>query len=247
MSHVNPEQLMQQYAKFHKVASEDLTGWDWRTLPGKQMQQREAQDALPAILSQYSAYVAKAAIPIFIQGAPDTSRQFAEVAEAEADTITLPVDGLYREIAAQVEPSMGDRRNFTASQLVGFVHALTDHAKSLDFSGQTQPPTFDTVHCPTTDDVVAVVRSLTRTTMGDELNVRYLQAAVIRAALEKRYTKAVVPVVLVGATEDEIQTLPKLIFGGTNSFTVPVTTETATPEQVLQTFTNIKKALKARK
>jgi hypothetical protein len=238
------EQLMEQYAEVEQIANQDLSAWPVKTLPGAQMRQRECRTQMEALGAKYKDALLGSAVAIFLDGDQQQTQQFAKVAEGSGGTLTISAETMYEDLAKDIEPTLGDRRQFGTSQLGMLVSALTRVGKDLDFRNIPVPQIFDVTVCREHQDLIALVRNLVRQAIGDDLNAAYIKRAVGEEAIRIRYTRSVAPVVITNATADE-RTGLKNVFNG--SFTIPVTQENTSEDAVLQSLTNIAKTLKSKK
>ena len=236
------EKILNRYLEAEKIANTDLSAWNVRTLPGMQMAQREACANMEKYLKEYKETIRQSAVTIFTSGTPADQTTFAEVASEKTKPLVFRADDLYLKLADEIRPSMGDRGVFGTTQLVQLMSKLASIAKDLEFGSVIPTPSLDITPCPDLDSLVTVIRNLTRQAAGDRLNALYIEDGVTKVAVAIRYIRNVPPVLITGATPEEQETLPELLFTHI-SFKVPVDEKAVLPEAVLEAFTNIKESL----
>lgn len=242
----NPlKQLMKEYDEAEKFANADLSSWPVKTLPGAQMRQRECKELVDTLAGKYADAVGDVIVTIFTTGPRSAQEAFAEIAKVEAETIVADSQSLYARLSGRCEESMGDRRTFGVTQLGILIGELTEVGRELNARNIPIPKIFDVTHCKTQQDVIDTVRNLVRGVVADALNMSSLSREVVKKALAIRYTKSVVPVVVIGASEEELGPLSKELFPGRlSTFTVDTTSLKALDkENVLQVFTSIRESL----
>ena len=80
---------------------------------------------------------------------------------------------------------------------------MTNLGKKLNLNSLLPPRLTTSVMCPTFDDTVKNVRSLIRSTAGDELAVPYYENAIIKDAFDREFNKPVLSVVIMCEDENE--------------------------------------------
>lgn len=249
---MNADKLLKQYEEAEEIVGLDLSAWSAKTLPGMQARQNEARVEVEKLVKEYQQVVREAALLIFTEGKAEHQTAFHQVAVESDTAIGISVETLYDQLATEIEATFGERfgdgqRIFGTTQLIRLFDKLS--VLNLEFGMYTlpMPPAFDVYTCKTHEDTVNVVRNLVRSTVGDKLNAAFLEREITKMALKIRYSRTVMPVVLTGATKDELNTLPKALFNG-RSFTVPVNAEnTESATAVMEVFAEIQKKLKKQK
>lgn len=231
--------LMEQYGECEKIVALDLGGHDPKTLPGMQMRQRECKDQIADLKRRYESEVLSRAFTIFLHGPLALQQAYLESAKKTTKVLTADARALYEFLAKDIEPSLGDRRIFGTSQLAMLCRGLTEAGRQIEFTSRLQTPNLpDLRHCPSTNDVIEYARELVRASSTDTLNQKWIEASVIKQALEIRYTRAVAPVIVTGATEAEAHSLGSSLFSK-KTFTVNVNEENSAPDGVLAYFKDI--------
>lgn len=208
------------------------------------MRKADATTELDTIKKDYEATLKETAFGIILLGDPAEMEKFAKFCADECHTLNVAADGFYDRICESVEPSIGDRKTFGTSQLGLMIRALDTIGRELGARNIPLPQIDDLVHVKNREELRAYVRHLIRKTgIGDTLNAAWIQKETTKRALEIRYSRPVVPVVLTGATEEEASTLQSTLFSGT-SFIVPVNKENSDPDSILKCLGEIRTKLK---
>lgn len=241
---MNLDRLMKKYTETQKISEMDLTLVPNANAAGWAMRKTDAVKELAAVRSQYDAKVKELAFAIFLTGENQWVELFASNAAHEVGTINVGADDFYDKICDTVEPSIGDRGTFGISQLGLLIRALDDLGREMGARNIPIPQIDGVAHTHNRQELRDFVRIIIRKTgVGDQLNAAWIQNETTKKALEIRYNKAVVPVILTGATEDEVATLQTTLFSGT-SFVVPVTKENSDLDSVMKCLGEIRKKIK---
>jgi hypothetical protein len=237
------KKLLEQITADELAVAEDLGGWDPRTVIGKQMAKRQAEDRLGGLRAEYKKAVAEAAVGIVLEGSVETQADFAALAEDEASTITVNANEMYLTIAKKVLPSLGRDQLFTATQSGLMFEAIEEIATNVEaplaLTAPIGTPPFS--HVFSEQECANLIRSVIRKAIGESLNALYLEKQVVEKALSVRYNSNVVPVVITNAVPEEVDGLVKALFAGRN-FPVKLTGN-ITKDSVLKTLLQIKKKI----
>lgn len=208
------------------------------------MRKADAAIELESLKKDYEATIKSLAFGIFLLGDDEPIQTFSKFCKEECGTLNVSADGFYDKICDTVEPSIGDRKTFGISQLSLLIRALSEMGRELNVRSIPTPQIDDLVHVKTREELRIYVRQLIRKTgMGDTLNAAWIQKDTTRRALEIGYSRPVVPVILTGATEEEVATLQATLFSGP-SFVVNVTKENCDPDSILKCLGEIRAKLK---
>lgn len=240
------ENLLKEIETMKVLANQDPANFNPRSRPGLEMQVRQSKDTLASLKEQYSKELLDNSIGIFVSGTSESVQKFSVVAEKEGNTLTLDANELYEKLANEIEPSIGNSREFTSNQAMFLLGSLKGISKELGVTEMQAPKLHEIRVVRTHQDLVSYVRTVLREAAGDELNKLYLSNALTKKALKICYSGSVVPVVIVNAQQDEVNPLSKLFQKG--AFNIPIDLEaTIDKEYVLKTFQQTKKKLKQNK
>lgn len=236
-------QIVAEMKTLKEVAARDPINYG-PTGPAIAVAARQASERIEVLKGLYGALVKKGAVAIFMTG-PASSSEFASVSQEEFGTINADASELYRRIGGQISPGMGSNREFNSQQAGQMIAALREIGGELDW--QSMPaPTHDTlpVVLKTEADVTEYVRGVVRKAMGDTLNIAYLERKILAQALDAEHVNPAVPVLVIGAKDDEIAGLSQMFERPTETITV---TGEVTKEAVTKHFTAVKNKLRTKK
>jgi hypothetical protein len=234
------EKLLHEYKEAEEWSQKDLASWPANTRPGAEGRVRQARAALDDLKTAYGDLIRQGAFTIFPTG--PGAEEFARVAAEEASAIRVSALSLYSRLAKEIEPSLGDRRTFGITQLGLLINAVTDVARELGMRNLPPPRLDDVAHCPDTEALIGTIRTILRQAMGPVLDKAAIEAATVEGAIRIRYTRTVVPVIVMDATAEDLKVLPQALFNGT-TFTVETTSDESV-DTVLAKLADIRKNLK---
>lgn len=226
INQVNPrlKEMMEKYEEAQKIVNEDLSGWDPRTLPGKVLSKREAEDTSKQFKDSYKNLVVNSFVKVFVGGS-----RAAEFQKYIHDNNGLSVNGysFYESFAKSVEPSLDPKeRNFTGTQIVLLINLL-QRWMERNAIGSIATPQLNAIEMsepnPDLESLVNRVRQSIEYGNGTEILRKDLENRIYDLTLERKYVTTVVPVVLVGLTKKETSDLSKNLFVGTPSVYVTAT------------------------
>lgn len=235
---MNAKEIVEQIKALEPVASLDLETVPSRTLPGMQMAKRDAQEKIATLRDSYREQILNGLLGLFVTG-PGAS-EFARISETEDEIIVVHADELYQVLAAPAEAAMTTSREFGTSQFSHFLVAYGDAMSQIEVANPPSPRFSDGVVLKTHDEVTAHVRNLVREVIGDAANREVLLRSIVKKGLALSYGKSVVPVVVLGVTEPEVEGLSSLFKKGVVNVQ---TTADVTIETVKEAFEQAKKKL----
>jgi hypothetical protein len=231
--------LLREYEDLQKEASQDLTSTEqtWATLPGRTMAKRQAEAKLPEALKAYENAIAKRWGAIVVHGPPALVTEFAKVAADQGPAAVASTSQVYKDLAAEIEPVMRSDRSFEASQFAHLSSAFEQLVKRLGVRGS---PMLRYTGNPILADRAALeehIASLLDTAEAGPVLAAALRETIAKAALEMRYSRNVLPVVVTGTSSTDLPAVVAL-FG---ERLVEVTLEKeVTPEVVEGAFKDLK-------
>jgi hypothetical protein len=242
------EKMIAAYAREKKIADADLSGHDPRTLPSAHMRREEARGEVAKLMGEYTGYIRDAAICILVSGPRAHPATFAKIAAESCRAISVTPRDFYASLAKEIEPALGDRREFSGTHLGILVRALTERAKEMDLSNVAAPQIHEVAQVLDEDALVEHCRSIVRAADGDRICTKYIEGAVIQQALEIRYSASVVAVVLYGTDRAELEALGKQTFGG-NCYPIELGTSDGAPEEaaVVEALKKVKEQVKSKR
>lgn len=207
------EQLMPRIEAAINLSTADLQGWPSPTRPGIEIAKRQATDDLVKLKKEYSSTFKATAKAMFLTGTLENQKEFAEIAEVEGDTITVDGTALYKRIATKIMPTIGGDKQFGVTQSYIFLLEIQDIMRELGIEEWVAPVNTKPSTVSNEEDMHLLTVHLIQQFGGIRILAGYLEKLAIDKAIDKRYNKSVVPVVITGLTSEEQLALNGLFTG----------------------------------
>ncbi len=233
--------LVENIVKTQAQLDRNLEFTDPRTRGGHEVAKGAARDRLPLLRAQYTAMLRKGMAAIFLSGHPEGLASFISIAEKEAPLLVVAADALYRRLALEVESSMRTDRSYEPTQCARLQAALMTVCTELGITEMPSPKFKDGAILHKFDDVLAYVRRSVRAVAGDKLNQMYMEKLLTDRAIEIRYQMSVVPVIVTGATKEEVTGLSSFFNNKTVS---TITKNLPTTESIIKVFQQLQTKIK---
>ena len=238
------EALVQGIQTRRALVAKQPSDFPASTRSGLVLAQGEAKDTLVLLEREYAAYLNSAAVAcVILAQTPALEKAFVEKAlECTRPLVVIDASALYQRLATVGTQGLGDTRQFGSGQVGLIIEELAAIGKELYFTSLAAPNwQYDEV-VPTFQDFVAVIRKAIRTSKdGDILNRAFLRMEAFKSALDLGYTKAMVPIMVIGGTLGEREFLANNLFSA--SVTVTVNSEADVTEEkvskALKTMRNV--------
>lgn len=202
-------ELAHEIASLLPLANKDLDGVDLKSRASHENAKREAQDRLVELKKTFADTLRARQAAVFVDGTNTAVHDFTEIAQDEG-ALAVRADELYRKLASDIEPVMRRDRLIEPEQFAQLMRALYDVSRTMNVQDFPQPSFVPGKILNTFDDIVAYVRETVRSAAGDQLNAVFLQNRISETALNIRYQKDIVPVIVTGALEQEVSGLAAL-------------------------------------
>lgn len=187
-------------------ASIDVDGYPESVRMGKGILKRQAQDKLGTLYDELRWAVRQETAAIILQGQVSNQEAYADLAEDEGEAITVHADGLYERLTDLVLPFVSGHV-FTMEASLAIAKALYRVAGEIGVAGYNAPKTdqYMGVQLPDRAAVTALIREAVVAANGDEFAVEWVNNAVFHLVVANQPEMNVVPVIVVGATQSDIQ------------------------------------------
>jgi hypothetical protein len=243
------KQLVDELKVAQVTASEDLSGWDPRTVAGAQLRKNMAQDDVRRLTSAYKTAVQGALFRVFLGGSRD--KTFGEFVAKDAVVIVVDGSELYSNLARGVADTQDPQdRKFGPTQLSRLTMELTYHGMSENYRSLMAPVIAEgdlDTPSPTYEDLVAKVRRAIRATNGDDLNRLYLEKLILKQAVDRGMANTIIPVIITGLSVEEIQELYKGLFAGSPAIDFTIVDESTDAEALKALYKKIQSVVKTTK
>jgi hypothetical protein len=238
------DELVKNHEIQSKLANEDLSGWDVRTLNSKITGKRIAADEAKKVELEYKKQVTSRSGTVFVYGGTtEVLNKFLEAVK-ELNVPTYNTDYVYVRLAKPVEANIGNRREYNSHSILMLVSEMAVLGKELGVEYINAPKLTGMSICGTFDDTVREVRkSIRNSETGDNLTKIYFETAILRDALANGFNKPSLAVVIVCSSKEEAENLSKNFLNG-NSTVVDLNDVTVTNGYVSGLIQKLKKSVK---
>lgn len=245
---MNPSELVDEIVAATTLADKDLREWDPRTRPGMEGAKNRAKARLEVLREQHLDYVSEAALVMYLSGSREDSLAFTSLAAKDGGVIFVDAGSLYRRLAEPIDPALGPQRMFGVGAFSLLLQGIDEVAREIGLDLPLEKLDLPNLKAPslvkTKDALAALIRSLIVGSSGQRFMQAYIESTIGRDAFENRYDQPVVPVIVSGLSDQDIEVVSKIVFG------VPVTIKVAAPvsEETINTaFNQARAALTASK
>ncbi len=242
MSNINKmEAVVKELAVVNAAANVDLNTVPQKNRGGIAIAKVNATERLVGIRDEYKKMLAERAFSLFVVGAPEDQKTFARIAEAEGETVTVSAMHLYRRLAFDASPAIGDARQFGSTALGLLVRSIEDVARETGTQRLLQTPLLkDVAIVKTFDDTVNTVRELVLQSMGYEFNKEWIENEAFKSAFAQGRSEKVIPIVLTDSQDGDLELQSKIFNGKGLLVRVP---STVNRDFVLAQFERIRETL----
>lgn len=226
-----------------KLANEDLSGWDKRTLNGKITAKRAAADAAAILKAEYNHQLACRSGTLFVYGKNGIPKEFYAACK-EFNVPVYTTDLLYNRLSEPVERNLGNRREFNAHSVSMLVSEMAVVGKELGLEYIQSPKLTGVTICEKATDTLDYVRKIVRNSeTGDSLAKSYLMANIFKDSLAAGFNKPTFAVAVVCGNKEEAEGLSKN-FLSDNNLVVDLADVTVTNGFVSGLIQKVKKTVK---
>lgn len=233
--------LIEQAATLKQESEVSLVTVDPSLVPGRTTLRNQALQAYQETFAVLRAAIGNHAGGIFVVG--PGAAAFAALAEEEGPAITLDASRMYREVAEAWFSTVRVDKVFALDCLISFLNGLGSLLPPLGVA-RVPPPDFGKYFgrkVESLQDAVDLSREIIRETVGDDLNGLYINHRLAEQAVLTGWDLAVIPVVLINTTLDEVKSKDGLFSGLFYGRNVGVAAKAdVTKEDVLAAFKSLR-------
>jgi len=186
------KEILNQFIEKNAEANISLNNIPYTYRTGAEGNVRAARELAEKLKKQYFEEVAKSAIIIAVKG--QQSEQFAEIADANFETMSLSHTGLLDRLYNTLKTKLArdSYSQYEHSTLVGEIVALKNELEIV----QLPLPALNTQETYYNQDLRKSMETVLSKTYGDSLNSVYLKKQLVEKALQSRFDGNVLPVIL---------------------------------------------------
>jgi len=217
----NLAKIVERIEEAQKLATFDLTEWDSRTRPGKELQKRQAQERLKELEENYNSELPKSIVKVFLNtNAEETAQLVNFLKTKEIEAIVAP--SVYDFITVRVEPALRRDRVFDSGAYIKTIEATSEAARGIRnwvLNKEFTEPTHQSV--PTKQNLLDVVKGVVRTSFGDSLNAEYVFKNIKENCLSTRFCGDYLVVLITDVlSQEELQNMANSLFPNQPSVTM---------------------------
>ncbi len=179
----------------------------FKSRQGWAIQRRAVSDVMPALVASVTAAVIpKKVVAVFCSSEnPEALKQAVQII-AENDGVVFDAAKIWNEVLAVVEPGMGPTRTWSVTSHHLASLTIAETARELDVGSMDQPKFFEVVDT-SPDGIRAAARKLAADADVPDLVTRRFKNEVVEAVISKELVAKPVPVLVVGASPEEVAAL----------------------------------------
>jgi len=224
------------YLETKTLAETPVTG-DPRTAPGREGQRRQAEGRLDQLLAGLREELKKAASCVFLSG--PGQQQFVDQAAKLGPVVVVKGDGVARELANQVLPSIGSSQTFGLHQHTIMVQGLRQIGVGLSVGSLPTPEYRDSEVVPDFESLVDVVEKYLTQSSGNTFKKLAIEHEALQSVIANGVVTKIVPVFILGSSKEEAASIGPGLFAG--NFVVVDTKEEVTEDDVKTALQPFKK------
>lgn len=230
--------ILKEYKQTYQLATDDLSKFDFRTRPGREMLKNQAVEKLDELKDKYLTELKRTVFLIFPTGSK--AQAFAELAEVE-NAMVVDASAMYVSIATKLRQSMTGT-SFTVNQFFLMNEQLRTICETLEVDYK-EPEWTNDLSFKTFEELVDIVRNFDEATNGQTIVKAFLENLISFTALQKESTTKVNVVVVLN--EKEPQKLANTLSNNKKFLEVNTDKEEVVDTNfVIKTFEQIKKIIK---
>lgn len=215
--------LLDKVRDAEKLKNTEVTNWDPSTRAGMEMARNRAIAEYDDLVTSYMAAVRPNSVAVFLTGPQEAQDQFTALAQ-DLGVPVVDAKAFYLAVTRDAAASLTQGR-FTPSEYAHVMHGirtvLYEDLKVAEFQRPDLLPLF--IRSVAQKDLVNEVATAFVAKNGHDIAAQYLARLAAKEALASGYMQSVVPVIVYGATTQEIEALPKSgRFTGRTSIIVPL-------------------------
>lgn len=240
------KELAEELTRLTDFADQDLSDWDPRTLPSMLIKQRDCVEKAKGLRVAFREEIQRTIAFILVRGPEEKVSAFGEIAEDEGSSYVFDANTPFLKIALAIEPSMDQiRRTFGLTQVAKLIGAAADLAKEVDDYNFRRPVVasqYIDSQVKSIIDLAKLVRLSVTNGTGMSLISSFIRHNVFKKAESETYSKPILPVVIYGLTEREInELLQEAPLAGSPVFVVDLETEPVSKNTLIKTYLKVKK------
>lgn len=204
------KEIVKTIKETEKLANTEIETVPPAGRPGIQMAIKQAKVSLPRLFNQYADALFAKSLILYPVGDKDKQVLFAQLANKVGKTITCDGDALYEYLTDRVEPSMGNRRQFTVNQLLAVDHALKGICTDLNLNIPQMPTLKGLPDITDHSGLVQYVKHLVILSNGYDVTIPYLRDLIYKSAYSSDFSNKVLTVVMlntIGTDQSKLSSL----------------------------------------
>jgi hypothetical protein len=204
------DELIKNHEMQNKLAHEDLSGWDPRTINSKITSKRIAADEAKKLESEYKKQVTSRSGVVFVyNGTSESLKAFRKFCK-ELNLTHYDTSSLYTRLAKPVEANLGNRREFNSHSILMLVSEMAVVGKELGVEYINAPKLKGIAICKDFNETVNEVRKCIRNSeTGDNLAKMYFETTVLNDSLNNGFNKPSLALVVFCSSKEEAEALSK--------------------------------------
>jgi hypothetical protein len=135
----------------------------------------------------------------------------------ETKGIVLNSNEMYQKVADRVEQTYSPNRTFTTTQHSVMLQQIREIALMFDYL-ELPAPKYQEAICPDSKCTLAHIKKCIRSSIGDDLNIRFLKKYLVESVLKTKNPPKTIPILVLNVSSEEEKSVLNQLFNQTNSF-----------------------------
>lgn len=234
------DQIIHKLNTLQADADLDMESVPYQSRTGFAIRKQQAQDQIVELVKTYKTDVMSTVMPMVVMG-PQAAK-FATISVNIAGAYIVSANELYNNLVERCRPGV-PAQLWTPTAQGRMLEALNEIAHKNNIASYSYPTYRDSGQLSTDQDIAAHIKSMIRSTNGDDFNRIFLQNKIADLALLNKHTGSVLPVIFLDITDTkELEALTSGFM--TSAYVTETTDQEVTEETVKQTLVEIRNTLK---
>ena len=213
-------QLLKEINETTKIANLELLECDPQTRPGMEMMRNQARNYLNELNFNYQKTFMNTLSKVFVSASKEKLFQFKE--QMSKEIASFHVKSMYEEIAELVQPTLSSDKIFSSSAYLRLIEILGTYSRMHGVYPHTNPVEPHGFSVNSFQELIDVVRNVTRSSFGDLLHKSYIYNMLLSEALKTKFDGEYSILLLDGLAEEEKKYFLDGLFPGQPSFNLTI-------------------------
>lgn len=238
---------MAEIAQTKERAERDISEVDFRVRAAHESKKADASRRLKDLMGEYDAEVSGKWGGLLLLGPRSLQEAFAQRAEEAGPAVAVDIQPFWERLTSAVTPTMRRDRMWEPDQFSALLFAFAEVSREMDVQNMASLTYQGSVAVPDHQSLLGKVRDTVRQADKDETTALFVRVEALKEAIKVRYSRSILPVVVMGATSDELPRLQALFSGRAVTVDLSDLTSSEVPDEIVrEAFENLKRLYKSK-